>query len=82
MKTLKSAQAHVFAEHRRIFLLNCFQHAFWPSVWKRCVFKKVAFTKNSTLESVFKKLCFDSCKQIFRFHVNKLKRTNKVSFSF
>ena len=44
-------------------------------------FQKVAFSNNSTLKSVFKKLRFHS--QIFRFHVDgKLKRKNKVACSF
>ena len=88
MKTQKSAQAHVFNEHSQatehrgrqkvLLVLNRFQKIAFSETMH---FHKVALSNNSTLESVFKKLRFHS--QIFRFHVDsKLKRKNKVAFSF
>ena len=92
MKTEKSAQAHVFNEHSQatehrgrqkvLLVLNRFQKLAFSAVYTETKrFQTVAFSTNSTLESVFKKLRFHS--QIFRCHVDsKLKRKNKVAFSF
>ena len=65
-----------------LLLLNRFQKLAFSAVYKETMrFQKVAFSNNSTLESVFKTLRFHS--EIFRFHVDgKLKRKNKVAFSF
>ena len=92
MKTQTSAQAHVFNEHSQatehrgrqkvLLVLNRFQKIAFPTVYTETMrFHKVAFSNNSTLESAFKKLRFHS--QIFRFHAeSKLKRKNKIAFSF
>ena len=92
MKPQKSAQAHVFNEHSQatehrgrqkvLLVLNRCQKLAFSAVYTETMrFQKVTFSNNSTLESVFKKLRFHS--QIFRSHVDsKLKRKNKVAFSF
>ena len=92
MKMQKPAQAHAFNEHSQtiehrghqkvLLVLNRFQKLTFSAVYTEIMrFQKVSFSNNSTLESIIKKLLFHS--QIFRFHVDsKLKRKNKVSFSF
>ena len=92
MKTQKSAQGHFFNEHiqateyrgrqKVLLVLNRFQKLAFSAVYTETMrFQKFAFSNNSTQERVFKQLRFQS--QIFRFHVDsKLKRKNKVAFSF